>query len=178
MSVIHTRHKIWCRRLSGLQAHFCIARESSKQTWLTGILRHNVMRSHAVCLPGAIVAGSTGSADGFGLEHGRCYIAHFRSRIANNPSAATSVTKGFGWFRGLVESDSTAVDRTALPERKPQSLSRRWVSRLSRCLPTTASIWICSRTSWASNLWQPDDDATLQGRLKVSCLFNDPDSTE
>jgi hypothetical protein len=38
-------------------------------------------------------------------------------------SAVTSVTKGFGWFRGLIGSDSTALDRAALPERERQSLS-------------------------------------------------------
>lgn len=40
-------------------------------------------------------------------------------------SAVTSVTKGFGWFRKLVGSESTALDRAALPERERQSLSEQ-----------------------------------------------------
>lgn len=40
-------------------------------------------------------------------------------------SAVTSVTKGFGWFRGLIGSESTALDRAALPERERQSLSEQ-----------------------------------------------------
>ena len=40
-------------------------------------------------------------------------------------SAVTSVTKGFGWLRKLIGSDSTALDRAALPERKRQSLSEQ-----------------------------------------------------
>ncbi len=43
--------------------------------------------------------------------------------ILVDASAVTSVTKGFGWFRGLIGSDSTALDRAALPERERQSLS-------------------------------------------------------
>lgn len=45
--------------------------------------------------------------------------------ILVDASAVTSVTKGFGWFRGLVGSDSTALDRAALPERERQSLSEQ-----------------------------------------------------
>ncbi len=37
----------------------------------------------------------------------------------------TSVTKDFGWLRRLVGSDSTALDRAALPERERQSLSEQ-----------------------------------------------------
>ena len=37
----------------------------------------------------------------------------------------TSVTKGFGWFRGLIGSESTALDRAGLPERERQSLSEQ-----------------------------------------------------
>jgi hypothetical protein len=43
--------------------------------------------------------------------------------ILVDASAVTSVTKGFGWFRGLIGSDTTALDRAALPERERQSLS-------------------------------------------------------
>lgn len=43
--------------------------------------------------------------------------------ILVDASAVTSVTKGFGWFRGLIGSDSTALDRAGLPERERQSLS-------------------------------------------------------
>jgi len=45
--------------------------------------------------------------------------------ILVDASAVTSVTKGFGWFRGLIGSDSTALDRAALPERERQSLSEQ-----------------------------------------------------
>ncbi len=45
--------------------------------------------------------------------------------ILVDASAVTSVTKGFGWFRGLMGSDSTALDRAALPERERRSLSEQ-----------------------------------------------------
>ncbi len=40
-------------------------------------------------------------------------------------SAVTSITKGFGW-RGWFGSDSTAMDRAALPERERKSLSEQF----------------------------------------------------
>ncbi len=45
--------------------------------------------------------------------------------ILVDASAVTSVTKGFGFFRRLVGSDSTALDRAGLPERERQSLSEQ-----------------------------------------------------
>src|SRR5581483_1785985 len=45
--------------------------------------------------------------------------------ILVDASAVTSVTKGFGWFRGLIGSDSTALDRAGLPEWEQQSLSEQ-----------------------------------------------------
>ncbi len=45
--------------------------------------------------------------------------------ILVDASAVTSVTKDFGWFRKLVGSDSTALDRAGLPERERQSLSEQ-----------------------------------------------------
>ena len=45
--------------------------------------------------------------------------------ILVDASAVTSVTKGFGWFNGMFRSDSTALDRAALPERERQSLSEQ-----------------------------------------------------
>ncbi len=45
--------------------------------------------------------------------------------ILVDASAVTSVTKGFGWFRSLIGSDTTALDRAALPERERQSLSEQ-----------------------------------------------------
>ena len=45
--------------------------------------------------------------------------------ILVDASAVTSVTKGFGWFRGLIGSESTALDRAGLPERERQSLSEQ-----------------------------------------------------
>lgn len=45
--------------------------------------------------------------------------------ILVDASAVTSVTKGFGWFNGIFRSDSTALDRAALPERERQSLSEQ-----------------------------------------------------
>ncbi len=46
-------------------------------------------------------------------------------KILVDASAVTSVTKGFGWFNNLVRSDSTALDRAALPERERQSLAEQ-----------------------------------------------------
>lgn len=43
--------------------------------------------------------------------------------ILVDASAVTSVTKGFGLFNRIFRSDSTALDRAALPERERQSLS-------------------------------------------------------
>ena len=40
-------------------------------------------------------------------------------------SAVTSVTKGFGFFRRLVGSDSTALDRAPLPDRERESLAEQ-----------------------------------------------------
>jgi predicted peroxiredoxin len=45
--------------------------------------------------------------------------------ILVDASAVTSVTKGFGWFRSLIGSESTALDRAALPDRERQSLSQQ-----------------------------------------------------
>ena len=45
--------------------------------------------------------------------------------ILVDASAVTSVTRGFGWFSGIFRSDSTALDRAALPERERQSLSEQ-----------------------------------------------------
>ncbi|MGE0645295.1 MAG: hypothetical protein AB7P24_16670 [Nitrospira sp.] len=45
--------------------------------------------------------------------------------ILVDASAVTSVTKGFGWFRSLIGSDSTALDRAGLPERERKSLSEQ-----------------------------------------------------
>lgn len=45
--------------------------------------------------------------------------------ILVDASAVTSVTKGFGWFRSLTGSETTAMDRAALPERERQSLSEQ-----------------------------------------------------
>ena len=45
--------------------------------------------------------------------------------ILVDASAVTSVTKGFGWFRGLIGSDSTALDRAGLPDRERHSLSEQ-----------------------------------------------------
>jgi len=46
-------------------------------------------------------------------------------KILVDASAVTSVTKGFGWFNGLFRSESTALDRAALPERERKSLSEQ-----------------------------------------------------
>ncbi|TKS59312.1 MAG: hypothetical protein EWM72_02324 [Nitrospira sp.] len=45
--------------------------------------------------------------------------------ILVDASAVTSVTKGFGWFRGLIGSDSTALDRAGLPQRERESLAQQ-----------------------------------------------------
>ena len=45
--------------------------------------------------------------------------------ILVDASAVTSVTKGFGWFRKLIGSESTVLDRAGLPERERQSLSEQ-----------------------------------------------------
>jgi len=48
-----------------------------------------------------------------------------RVTILVDASAVTSVTKGFGWFRRLVHSDTTALDRAKLPERERVSLAKQ-----------------------------------------------------
>lgn len=45
--------------------------------------------------------------------------------ILVDASAVTSVTKGFGWFRKLIGTKTTALDRAGLPERERQSLSEQ-----------------------------------------------------
>ncbi len=49
----------------------------------------------------------------------------YQVTILVDASAVTSVTKGFGWFRRLVHSDTTALDRAALPERERVSLAEQ-----------------------------------------------------
>lgn len=51
--------------------------------------------------------------------------AGHRVTILVDASAVTSVTKGFGWFRRLVHSDTTALDRAKLPERERVSLAEQ-----------------------------------------------------
>jgi len=51
--------------------------------------------------------------------------AGHRVSILVDASAVTSVTKGFGWFRRLVHSDTTALDRAKLPERERVSLAEQ-----------------------------------------------------
>ncbi|CAI4033419.1 hypothetical protein DNFV4_03855 [Nitrospira tepida] len=51
--------------------------------------------------------------------------AGHRVTILVDASAVTSVTKGFGFFRRLVGSESTALDRAGLPERERQSVSEQ-----------------------------------------------------
>lgn len=45
--------------------------------------------------------------------------------ILVDASAVTSVAKGFGWFRKLTGTETTALDRAGLPERERQSLSEQ-----------------------------------------------------
>lgn len=45
--------------------------------------------------------------------------------ILVDASAVTSVTRGWGWFNALFRSDSTALDRAALPERERKSLAEQ-----------------------------------------------------
>jgi hypothetical protein len=45
--------------------------------------------------------------------------------ILVDASAVTSVTKGFGWINSLFRSESTALDRAALPERERYSLAEQ-----------------------------------------------------
>lgn len=45
--------------------------------------------------------------------------------ILVDASAVTSVTKGFGFFRRLIGSDSTALDRAPLPDRERESLAEQ-----------------------------------------------------
>jgi hypothetical protein len=45
--------------------------------------------------------------------------------ILVDASAVTSVTKGFGWFRGVIGSESTALDRAGLPDRERESLAEQ-----------------------------------------------------
>lgn len=48
-----------------------------------------------------------------------------RVTILVDASAVTSVTKGFGWFRRLLHSDTTALHRAKLPERERVSLAKQ-----------------------------------------------------
>lgn len=45
--------------------------------------------------------------------------------ILVDASAVTLVTKGFGWFRRLIGTETTTLDRAGLPERERQSLSEQ-----------------------------------------------------
>src|SRR5438128_3741851 len=45
--------------------------------------------------------------------------------ILVDASAVTTVTKGFGWFRRFMGSDTTALDRAGLPERERKSLAEQ-----------------------------------------------------
>jgi len=46
-------------------------------------------------------------------------------KILVDASAVTSVTQGYGFFKGIFNSDTTALDRASLPERERQSLSEQ-----------------------------------------------------
>ncbi len=45
--------------------------------------------------------------------------------ILVDASAVISVTKGVGWFSGILHSENTDLDRASLPERERQSLSEQ-----------------------------------------------------
>jgi len=45
--------------------------------------------------------------------------------ILVDASAVTSVTRGYGFFQGLMRSETAALDRAALPERERQSLAEQ-----------------------------------------------------
>jgi len=45
--------------------------------------------------------------------------------ILIDASAVTSVTKGFGWFHAIFNSETTAMDRAALPERERESVAKQ-----------------------------------------------------
>jgi hypothetical protein len=51
--------------------------------------------------------------------------AGHKVQILVDASAVTSVTKGFGFWKRLLGSDSTALDRARLPERERRSLSEQ-----------------------------------------------------
>lgn len=51
--------------------------------------------------------------------------AGYKVTILVDASAVTSVTKGFGWFRSLIGSETTALDRAGLPERERQALAEQ-----------------------------------------------------
>jgi hypothetical protein len=58
--------------------------------------------------------------------------AGHKVQILVDASAVTSVTKGYGFWRRLVGSDSTALDRARLPERERRSLSEQMVLPLEQ----------------------------------------------
>lgn len=66
--------------------------------------------------------------------------------ILVDASAVTSVTKGFGFFRRLIGSDSTALDRASLPERERQSLAEQMGGTWIRSHTPMASILTSSRS--------------------------------
>jgi hypothetical protein len=51
--------------------------------------------------------------------------AGHRVTVLVDASAVTSVTKGFGWFRRLIGSESTALDRAGLPDWEREGLSEQ-----------------------------------------------------
>jgi len=51
--------------------------------------------------------------------------AGYEVTILVDASAVTSITRGFGWFRSLFDSETTALDRAPLPERERVALSEQ-----------------------------------------------------
>ncbi len=56
---------------------------------------------------------------------GAAVKAGHKVTILVDASAVTSATKGFGWFRSMIGSETTALDRARLPERERRSLAEQ-----------------------------------------------------
>ena len=81
--------------------------------------------------------------------------------ILVDASAVTSVTKGFGWFNGMFRSDSTALDRAALPERERQSLSEQRRGPSGTGATQLWRVFELPQGDGRGDLWESNNDVAL-----------------
>ena len=82
-------------------------------------------------------------------------------KILVDASAVTSVTKGFGWFNGLVRSDTTALDRAGLPERERQSLAEQMDVSIEKVPRNYGDYFTFLKSLGVENLRESNHDAAL-----------------